>query len=193
MERNIKNQKGITLVALVITIIVMLILVAVSVTVAINGGLFTKAKEAGNEWEDKSTQEAAGNILKVNVNGTETTMNIDSTINTLKERPKTPGTNPETPGTNPETPGTNPEIPDLEEPGTNPPAQTVTFSMNKAGTVTEYTVAQGTTWAQFLEENPDAAGGGTSLYTWESVQQGGGPSIHLDTPIAAGTYAFSDM
>lgn len=40
-----RGQKGITLVALVITIIVMLILVGVSVTVAVNGGLFTKAKE----------------------------------------------------------------------------------------------------------------------------------------------------
>ena len=86
MERNIKNQKGITLVALVITIIVMLILVAVSVTVAINGGLFTKAKEAGNEWEDKSAEEAAGNIINVD----NQIMNIDSAINTLQQRPTTP-------------------------------------------------------------------------------------------------------
>ena len=119
MERKIKNQKGITLVALVITIIVMLILVAVSVTVAINGGLFTKAKEAGNEWEDKSTQEAAGNIVKVNVNGTETTMNIDSTINTLKDRPKT-------------------QTPDSENPGTEPPAATtITFTYNKTSYTTD--------------------------------------------------------
>ena len=41
-----RNNKGITLVALVITIIVMLILVAVSVSVALNGGLFDKAREA---------------------------------------------------------------------------------------------------------------------------------------------------
>ena len=41
-----KGQKGITLVALVITIIVMLILVGVSVTVALNGGLFTTAETA---------------------------------------------------------------------------------------------------------------------------------------------------
>ena len=38
-----KGQKGITLVALVITIIVMLILVGVSVTVALKGGLFKTA------------------------------------------------------------------------------------------------------------------------------------------------------
>ena len=94
MERKIKNQKGITLVALVITIIVMLILVAVSVTVAINGGLFTQAKEAGNSWEDKSAEEAAGNIINVD----NQIVNIDSAINTLKDRPKTPGTNTEIPG-----------------------------------------------------------------------------------------------
>ena len=46
-----RGQKGITLVALVITIIVMLILVGVSVTVAINGGLFTKAKEGATNTQ----------------------------------------------------------------------------------------------------------------------------------------------
>ena len=49
-----RGQKGITLVALVITIIVMLILVGVSVTVAINGGLFTKAHDGAS-----NTQKAA--------------------------------------------------------------------------------------------------------------------------------------
>ena len=42
-----KNEKGITLIALVITIIVMLILTAVTVTMAVNGGLFEYAKKAG--------------------------------------------------------------------------------------------------------------------------------------------------
>lgn len=41
-----KKQKGITLIALIITIIVMLILVGVTVTTAINGGLFEKARIA---------------------------------------------------------------------------------------------------------------------------------------------------
>jgi len=41
-----KNQKGITLIALIITIIVMLILVGVTVNIALNGGLFTKADDA---------------------------------------------------------------------------------------------------------------------------------------------------
>ena len=49
-EENDKNQRGITLVALVITIIVMLILVGVTVTVAISGGLFNKTKEGANGY-----------------------------------------------------------------------------------------------------------------------------------------------
>ena len=44
-----KNKNGITLIALIITIIVMLILVGVTVTVAINGGLFEKAKKGAKE------------------------------------------------------------------------------------------------------------------------------------------------
>lgn len=64
-----KGQKGITLVALIITIIVMLILVAVSVTVALNGGLFTKAKSAASQTNEA---EKAENDLAdgyVNVDG----------------------------------------------------------------------------------------------------------------------------
>lgn len=44
-----KRDKGITLIALVITIIVMLILVAVTITVAVNGGLFEYAKKASED------------------------------------------------------------------------------------------------------------------------------------------------
>ena len=46
-----KTKNGITLIALIITIIVMLILVGVTVTVAINGGLFSSAKEAAKGTE----------------------------------------------------------------------------------------------------------------------------------------------
>ena len=41
-----KNQKGITLIALIITIIVMLILVTVSITIALQTGLFDAAGDA---------------------------------------------------------------------------------------------------------------------------------------------------
>ena len=49
MEKTLKNRqnKGITLIALVITIIVMLILVAVTIAMAVDGGLFGKATIAG--------------------------------------------------------------------------------------------------------------------------------------------------
>ena len=43
---HLKKQKGITLIALIITIIVILILAGVSTRVAINAGLFDKTKEA---------------------------------------------------------------------------------------------------------------------------------------------------
>lgn len=52
-----KNQKGITLVALVITIIVMLILVGVTVNVALTGGLFDTAKLAAKKTETAKLEE----------------------------------------------------------------------------------------------------------------------------------------
>ena len=64
-----KGQKGITLVALVITIIVMLILVGVSVTVALNGGLFSTAENAVDRTEDALTAENDLDSGKVNVDG----------------------------------------------------------------------------------------------------------------------------
>ena len=65
-----KQQKGITLVALVITIIVMLILVAVSVTVALKGGLFTTAKSATSSTNAERGKETNLSDGKANINGT---------------------------------------------------------------------------------------------------------------------------
>ena len=45
-----KKEEGITLIALVITIIVMLIIVLVTVNFAINGGLFSNAKKASDDY-----------------------------------------------------------------------------------------------------------------------------------------------
>ena len=53
----ISDHKAITLVALIITIIVMLILVGVTVNVALNGGLFEKAKKATYQTEVSEIQE----------------------------------------------------------------------------------------------------------------------------------------
>ena len=52
-----KKNKGITLIALIITIIIMLILVAVSVSILINSGLIGKAKEAGEKTKTSYSQE----------------------------------------------------------------------------------------------------------------------------------------
>ncbi len=59
-----KNNKGITLIALVITIIVMLILVGVTVSAAINGKLFDTAKKAAKDTE-KAKQEEIEDIKNV--------------------------------------------------------------------------------------------------------------------------------
>ena len=53
-----KGQKGITLVALIITIIVMLILVAVTISVALNGGLFANARKAARDTKGAQVREA---------------------------------------------------------------------------------------------------------------------------------------
>jgi len=54
----VKGQKGITLIALIITIIVMLILVAVAVSTVVSSDLFNDAKEAGEKWKTEQANEA---------------------------------------------------------------------------------------------------------------------------------------
>lgn len=55
----LKNQKGITLVSLVITIIVLLILATVAITMAVNSdGLFGKANTAAQEYNKAVNNEA---------------------------------------------------------------------------------------------------------------------------------------
>ena len=54
---NHTSHKGITLIALIITIIVMLILVAVTISMAINGGLFKKTGEAVGETQNAINRE----------------------------------------------------------------------------------------------------------------------------------------
>ena len=52
MKEKLKKEKGITLIALIITIIVMLILVGVTVTTALNGNLFRIAYDAAKRTEE---------------------------------------------------------------------------------------------------------------------------------------------
>ncbi len=78
-----KGQKGITLVALIITIIVMLILVGVSITVAINGGLFDRAREGRDLTNKAATEERnlADGTVTIQQNGTNVETSIDDIVN----------------------------------------------------------------------------------------------------------------
>lgn len=74
-----KGQKGITLIALIITIIVMLILVAVTINVVINSGLFDQSKKAGSDYEQKAKDEAEmeDDDFQIKVNNETYKLNLD--------------------------------------------------------------------------------------------------------------------
>ena len=77
-----RGQKGITLVALIITIIVMLILVAVSITVLIQSGLLDTASEAGQATKEAIREESQLNDT-VNIGGNKATIgeHVDNIVN----------------------------------------------------------------------------------------------------------------
>ncbi len=52
-----KSEKGITLVALVITIVILIILATVSISFAVNDGLFTRAQEGADMYVEEAEQE----------------------------------------------------------------------------------------------------------------------------------------
>ena len=69
-----KNNKGITLVALIITIIVMLILVGVTLSILINSNVIGKAKKAVDDTNSAYGDESNfGEELTINVDGNEYT------------------------------------------------------------------------------------------------------------------------
>lgn len=63
------SNKGITLIALIITIIVMLILVAVTINMAVNGGLFEKAGQAVGQTQNAIDYEQELANGKIQING----------------------------------------------------------------------------------------------------------------------------
>ena len=73
-----KKNKGITLIALIITIIVMLILVAVSVSILINSGIIGKAQKAKTDTQEAYAREQTLGE-SVNINGTMYT--LDEIVN----------------------------------------------------------------------------------------------------------------
>ena len=58
MKKIMKNKKGITLVALVITIIILLILAGISISTLTNTGIFEKAKDAKEKSEAEEKQQS---------------------------------------------------------------------------------------------------------------------------------------
>jgi len=76
-----KENKGITLVALIITIIVMMILVAVTVAVIINSDLLGTAQEAGRSYKENADAEGnlSGDDVQITVGG-ETYYSIDEYV-----------------------------------------------------------------------------------------------------------------
>ena len=79
------KEKGITLIALIITIIVMLILVGVVVTVVIQSNLLGTAKTAGDKY--KTAYEDESNMSEVTVNG-EKYASIEDYIESTKPLPE---------------------------------------------------------------------------------------------------------
>ena len=73
-----KEQKGITLVALVITIIILLILAGISIATLSNTNVFGKAKEAKNASEN--AQRVENNALENYVNAIDEYLPSNNTL-----------------------------------------------------------------------------------------------------------------
>ncbi|MGN1270560.1 MAG: hypothetical protein ACI4UX_00970 [Clostridia bacterium] len=86
---NVYNSKGITLIALIITIIVMLILLGVTVTTSINGNLIGTTKQATEESRGMDVEKAKElwlmDVKEAEKNGT-TPKDLDTILNELKEK-----------------------------------------------------------------------------------------------------------
>ncbi len=69
-----KKEKGITLVALVVTIIVLLILAAVSINIAFNTGIIAESKNAVNSYKgaEENEQTTLNNVVSYMENETNT-------------------------------------------------------------------------------------------------------------------------
>ena len=84
-EMTLKKQKGITLIALIITIIVMLILVGVTINVALNGGLFTKASEASEQMQNEAEKEELLSAVVAALNNNREIPNVAAIKSNLQE------------------------------------------------------------------------------------------------------------
>ena len=67
MERKMKEKRGITLIALVVTIVVLLILAGITINMLFsNGGIFKTAQDAANAWNEATIneQESLNNLAE---------------------------------------------------------------------------------------------------------------------------------
>ena len=81
--KEFKTNKGITLIALVITIIVMLILVGVTISMAVNGGLFEYAGRAAGQTKNALSAEGQLADERINIAG-EWYNNVDEYLTSIK-------------------------------------------------------------------------------------------------------------
>ena len=87
MKKILKNKKGITLVALVVTIVILLILAGISISTLTNTGIFEKAKDAKekSEAEEKQQSETLDNYEKELNKYTSIELTADRTGTVLSE------------------------------------------------------------------------------------------------------------
>ena len=89
-KENLKSKKGITLIALIITIIVMLILVGVTVATISDGGIFEKAKTAVEKTEEQVIHETIIGAMVLKPDGKiDVKATGDAVIAVLQEQGKT--------------------------------------------------------------------------------------------------------
>ena len=78
-----KEQKGITLIALIITIIVVLILVVVTITISLKGGLFGTASDSARQAMEQRILEELISMSTWNDKGE---INVDTLVATAKTK-----------------------------------------------------------------------------------------------------------
>ena len=84
MKNKIFNERGITLIALIITVIVMLILVGVTISVALNGGLFETATKAATGTQKEKERERLTEVALASYNVSESKISdVDSLVGKL--------------------------------------------------------------------------------------------------------------
>ena len=151
-----RENKGITLIALVITIIVMLILVGVTISVSLNGGLFTTAKQAEGETQiaQEKEQLLMAALGTLNENGKVELGKLDSSLpegftGTNGEYTSKTGNVFKVSENGSITLAGEQREEQSDTPVTPPATNMITFSVNG----TQYSVEEGVTWDSWIESD----------------------------------------